>query len=155
DVLIMDEYGYMFFRDRTGDTFRWKGENVSTTELEGTLSRILSMTDVVVYGVEVPGTEGKAGMAAIVDPDHSYDLVTFAEEMKKELPAYARPIFLRLLPEVHKTSTFKFQKTELRKEGYNISVVKDKLYYLEPRRCRYLPLTEEVYKRIQLGLEKL
>ncbi|KAL8174687.1 UNVERIFIED_CONTAM: hypothetical protein K2H54_051373 [Gekko kuhli] len=155
DVLIMDEFGYMFFRDRTGDTFRWKGENVSTTELEGTLSRILSMTDVVVYGVEVPGMEGKAGMAAIVDPDHSYDLVAFAEEMKKELPAYARPIFLRLLPEVHKTSTFKFQKTELRKEGYNISVVKDKLYYLEPRQCRYLPLTEEVYKRIQLGLEKL
>ncbi|XP_048368121.1 long-chain fatty acid transport protein 4-like [Sphaerodactylus townsendi] len=101
------------------------------------------------------GTEGKAGMAAIVDPNHSYDLVAFADEMKKQLPAYARPIFLRLLSEVHKTSTFKFQKTELRKEGYEISAVKDKLYYLEPRQCRYLPLTEEVYKRIQLGLEKL
>lgn len=55
DVLVMDKYGYMYFRDRTGDTFRWKGENVSTTEVEGTLSRILNLTDVVVYGVEVPG----------------------------------------------------------------------------------------------------
>lgn len=56
DVLVMDKYGYMYFRDRTGDTFRWKGENVSTTEVEGTLSRILNLTDVVVYGVEIPGS---------------------------------------------------------------------------------------------------
>lgn len=155
DVLVMDEFGYLFFRDRTGDTFRWKGENVSTTEVEGTLSRILNMTDVVVYGVEVPGTEGKAGMAAVVDPDHSCDLESFAEEMKKALPVYARPVFLRLLSEVHKTSTFKFQKTDLRKEGYDPSMVKDKLYYLAPRQCRYLPLNEDVFKRIQLGQEKL
>ncbi|CAI5794436.1 long-chain fatty acid transport protein 4 [Podarcis lilfordi] len=155
DVLIMDELGYMFFRDRTGDTFRWKGENVSTTEVEGMLSRILNMTDVVVYGVEVPGTEGKAGMAAVVDPDHSCDLESFAEEMKKALPAYARPVFLRLLSEVHKTSTFKFQKMDLRKEGYDPNVVKDKLYFLEPRQCRYLPLNEDIFKRIQSGQMKL
>ncbi|KAH0615572.1 hypothetical protein JD844_005013 [Phrynosoma platyrhinos] len=138
DVLVMDELGYMYFRDRTGDTFRWKGENVSTTEVEGTLS-----------------TEGKAGMAAIVDPDNSCDLVHFAEEMKKALPAYARPIFLRLLSEVNKTSTFKFQKMDLRKEGYDPNVVKDKLYFLEPRQCRYLPLDEEAFKRIQSGQAKL
>ncbi|XP_063000535.1 long-chain fatty acid transport protein 4 [Elgaria multicarinata webbii] len=155
DVLIMDELGYMYFRDRTGDTFRWKGENVSTTEVEGTLSRILNMTDVVVYGVEVPGTEGKAGMAAIVDPDHSCNLEIFADEMKKALPAYARPIFLRLLSKVHKTSTFKFQKMDLRKEGYDPNVVKDRLYILESRQCRYSPLTEEVFKRIQSGQAKL
>lgn len=58
DVLVMDELGYLYFRDRTGDTFRWKGENVSTTEVEGTLSRLLDMADVAVYGVEVPGKEG-------------------------------------------------------------------------------------------------
>uniref|UniRef100_A0A8C0G5C0 Arachidonate--CoA ligase n=1 Tax=Chelonoidis abingdonii TaxID=106734 RepID=A0A8C0G5C0_CHEAB len=103
DVLVMDEYGYMYFRDRTGDTFRWKGENVSTTEVEGTLSRILHMTDVVVYGVEVPGTEGKAGMAAIADPKNSCNLESFANELKKALPLYAWPVFLRVLPEVHKT----------------------------------------------------
>ncbi|XP_053138290.1 long-chain fatty acid transport protein 4 [Hemicordylus capensis] len=155
DVLVMDELGYMYFRDRTGDTFRWKGENVSTTEVEGTLSRILNMTDVVVYGVEVPGTEGKAGMAAVVDPDNSCDLESFAEEMRKALPVFARPVFLRMLSEVHKTSTFKFQKMDLRKEGYDPSVVKDRLYYLAPRQCRYLPLNEEVFKRIKAGQEKL
>nr|XP_003229743.3 PREDICTED: long-chain fatty acid transport protein 4 [Anolis carolinensis] len=155
DVLVMDELGYMYFRDRTGDTFRWKGENVSTTEVEGTLSRLLSMTDVVVYGVEVPGAEGKAGMAAIVDPDHTCDLERFAEDMKKALPAYARPIFLRLVLELNKTSTFKFQKMDLRKEGYDPNVVKDRLYYLEPRLGRYLPLDLEAYRRIQSGQAKL
>ncbi|MEQ2181753.1 hypothetical protein GOODEAATRI_014746 [Goodea atripinnis] len=95
----MDKYGHMYFKDRTGDTFRWKGENVSTTEVEGTLSRLLDMKDVVVYGVEIPGAEGKAGMAAIADPSQSTDLETFFKDMEKVLPPYARPVFLRFLPE--------------------------------------------------------
>lgn len=134
DVLVMDELGYLYFRDRTGDTFRWKGENVSTTEVEGTLSRLLDMADVAVYGVEVPGicavvgaatrgweaplggtaspsrsvlpppgTEGRAGMAAVAHPAGSCDLEHFAQLLEKELPLYARPIFLRFLPELHKT----------------------------------------------------
>lgn len=137
DVLIMDEYGHMYFKDRTGDTYRWKGENVSTTEVEGTLSRLLDMKDVVVYGVEVPGkhtfvrpclfsgapppsnqtlwfrsvcpgAEGKAGMAAIADPALSSDLEKLVRDMEKVLPPYARPVFLRFLPEVHKTGTVPF-----------------------------------------------
>uniref|UniRef100_A0A8C8RRJ3 Arachidonate--CoA ligase n=1 Tax=Pelusios castaneus TaxID=367368 RepID=A0A8C8RRJ3_9SAUR len=155
DVLVMDEYGYMYFRDRTGDTFRWKGENVSTTEVEGTLSRILSMTDVVVYGVEVPGTEGKAGMAAIADPKNSCNLESFANELKKSLPLYARPVFLRMLPEVNKTSTYKFQKTELRREGFDPTVVKDRLYFLDSRQGCYLPLDVEAFRRIQSAQQKL
>lgn len=133
DVLVMDELGYLYFRDRTGDTFRWKGENVSTTEVEGTLSRLLDMADVAVYGVEVPGisvwevpgmcgevppasaascslstllpsgTEGRAGMAAVANPAGSCDLERFAQRLEKELPLYARPIFLRFLLELHKT----------------------------------------------------
>lgn len=128
----MDELGYLYFRDRTGDTFRWKGENVSTTEVEGILSRLLDMADVAVYGVAVPGicvggaslcgevppggtasrslstllpsgTEGRAGMAAVANPAGSCDLEHFAQLLEKELPLYARPIFLRLLPELHKT----------------------------------------------------
>ncbi|MEE6505623.1 hypothetical protein FKM82_005593 [Ascaphus truei] len=117
DVLVMDEFGYMYFRDRTGDTFRWKGENVSTTEVEGTLSRLLGQADVVVYGVEVPGTEGRAGMAAIADPYHTCDLEKFSRDLKKALPGYAHPVFLRLLAAVSKTGTYKFQKTEMRKES--------------------------------------
>ncbi|KFO82431.1 Long-chain fatty acid transport protein 4 [Cuculus canorus] len=147
DVLVMDKYGYMYFRDRTGDTFRWKGENVSTTEVEGTLSRILNLTDVVVYGVEVPGIEGKAGMAAIADPENSCDLERFANELKKALPLYARPVFLRFLHEV--------SKTNLRKQGFDPALVKDKLYFLDSRQGRYLPLDQAAFNRIQSGEQKL
>lgn len=155
DVLVMDELGYLYFRDRTGDTFRWKGENVSTTEVEGTLSRLLQMADVAVYGVEVPGAEGRAGMAAVASPTSNCDLESFAQTLKKELPLYARPIFLRFLPELHKTGTFKFQKTELRKEGFDPSVVKDPLFYLDARTGCYVVLDQEAYTRIQAGEEKL
>ncbi|OPJ67843.1 long-chain fatty acid transport protein 4 isoform A [Patagioenas fasciata monilis] len=155
DVLVMDKYGYMYFRDRTGDTFRWKGENVSTTEVEGTLSRILHLIDVVVYGVEIPGIEGKAGMAAIADPENSCNLEVFASELKKALPLYARPVFLRFLHEVSKTSTYKFQKVELRKQGFNPAQVKDRLYYLDSRQGHYLPLDQAAFDRIQSGQQKL
>uniref|UniRef100_A0A4X1TVJ0 long-chain-fatty-acid--CoA ligase n=2 Tax=Sus scrofa TaxID=9823 RepID=A0A4X1TVJ0_PIG len=155
DVLVMDELGYLYFRDRTGDTFRWKGENVSTTEVEGTLSRLLNMADVAVYGVEVPGTEGRAGMAAVANPTGSCDLERLAQLLEKELPLYARPIFLRLLPELHKTGTFKLQKTDLRKEGFDPAVVKDPLFYLDARKGRYVPLDREAYTLIQAGEVKL
>ncbi|XP_060156335.1 long-chain fatty acid transport protein 4 isoform X1 [Globicephala melas] len=155
DVLVMDELGYLYFRDRTGDTFRWKGENVSTTEVEGALSRLLAMADVAVYGVEVPGTEGRAGMAAVANPSGSCDLERLAQLLEKELPLYARPIFLRFLPELHKTGTFKLQKTDLRKEGFDLTVVKDPLFYLDVRKGRYVPLDREAYTRIQAGEEKL
>ncbi|KAL0965844.1 hypothetical protein UPYG_G00286490 [Umbra pygmaea] len=155
DVLIMDQFGYMYFKDRTGDTFRWKGENVSTTEVEGTLSRLLDMKDVVVYGVEVPGAEGKAGMAAIADPVRSTDLEKFGKDLEKALPPYARPVFLRFLNEVNKTGTYKFQKTEMRREGFNPSAVSDKLYFLEPSRGRYVEMHKELYSNIVSGKQKL
>uniref|UniRef100_A0A8C0X2J8 Arachidonate--CoA ligase n=1 Tax=Castor canadensis TaxID=51338 RepID=A0A8C0X2J8_CASCN len=113
DVLVMDELGYMYFRDRSGDTFRWRGENVSTTEVEGVLSRLLGQTDVAVYGVAVPGNGGKAGMAAIADPHSQLDPDSMYQELQKVLAPYARPIFLRLLPQVDTTGTFKIQKTRL------------------------------------------
>uniref|UniRef100_A0A671MRG5 Very long-chain fatty acid transport protein n=1 Tax=Sinocyclocheilus anshuiensis TaxID=1608454 RepID=A0A671MRG5_9TELE len=155
DVLVMDDYGYMYFKDRTGDTFRWKGENVSTTEVEGTLSRLLDMKDVVVYGVEVPGAEGKAGMAAIADPDHSTDLAKFSRDLEKALPPYARPVFLRFLPEVNKTGTFKFQKTDMRREGFDPSVVSDKLYFLDCTKGQYVELNVELHRSIVSGKQKL
>uniref|UniRef100_A0A3B4E4L2 Arachidonate--CoA ligase n=1 Tax=Pygocentrus nattereri TaxID=42514 RepID=A0A3B4E4L2_PYGNA len=155
DVLVMDEYGYMYFKDRTGDTFRWKGENVSTTEVEGTLSRLLEMKDVVVYGVEVPGAEGKAGMAAIADPDNTTDLERFSRELEKALPVYARPVFLRFLPEVNKTGTFKFQKMDLRREGFDPSVVSDRLCFLDCSKGRYVELDAELHRSIVSGKQKL
>ncbi|XP_064416736.1 long-chain fatty acid transport protein 1 [Latimeria chalumnae] len=151
DVLVMDELGYMYFKDRSGDTFRWRGENVSTTEVEGTLSHILNQTDVAVYGVEVPGVEGKAGMAAIADPDGKINLNHLYQELQKVLPPYARPVFLRLLPTVDTTSTFKIQKTRVRKEGFDPRQTSDKLFLLHGKLDCYVPLDEDLWNAIQTG----
>ncbi|XP_037399749.1 long-chain fatty acid transport protein 1b [Pygocentrus nattereri] len=155
DLMVMDELGYMYFRDRSGDTFRWRGENVSTTEVEGVLSSLLNQTDVAVYGVSVPGVEGKAGMAAIADSTGSFDCETFLQEVQKSLPSYACPVFLRLSPEVDTTGTFKIQKTRLQKEGFDPRLSNDRFYFLNGRARRYEPLTEELYNSIQEGRASL
>ncbi|KFP04736.1 Long-chain fatty acid transport protein 1, partial [Calypte anna] len=151
DVLVMDELGYMYFKDRSGDTFRWRGENVSTTEVEGTLSHILNQTDVAVYGVEIPGVEGKAGMAAIADPKARLSPNVLYQELQKVLPPYARPVFLRLLPQVDTTGTFKIQKTRLQREGFNPQQTSDRLYFLDLKLGQYVPLDEHLYGRICSG----
>ncbi|NXN95684.1 S27A1 protein, partial [Rhinopomastus cyanomelas] len=151
DLLVMDDLGYLYFRDRSGDTFRWRGENVSTTEVEGTLSRILNQTDVAVYGVEVPGVEGRAGMAAIADPKARVNLTVLYQELQKVLPPYARPLFLRLLPHVDTTGTFKIQKTRLQREGFDPGRSCDRLFFLDARQGRYVPLDQSLYQRISAG----
>ncbi|XP_059774112.1 long-chain fatty acid transport protein 1 isoform X1 [Balaenoptera ricei] len=151
DVLVMDDLGYMYFRDRSGDTFRWRGENVSTTEVEGVLSRLLGQTDVAVYGVAVPGVEGKAGMAAIADPHGQLSPNALYQELQKVLAPYARPIFLRLLPQVDTTGTFKIQKTRLQHEGFDPRQTSDRLFFLDLKQGHYLPLDQGVYTRICSG----
>jgi len=99
----MDDFGYLYFKDRTGDTFRWKGENVSTTEVESIISTHCDYKDAVVYGVKVPNTEGRAGMVAIADEIQNLDLHRLANGLKKSLPHYARPLFLRIMDSVDVT----------------------------------------------------
>ncbi|XP_054460672.1 long-chain fatty acid transport protein 1-like [Anoplopoma fimbria] len=151
DMLVMDEYGYIYFRDRSGDTFRWRGENVSTTEVEGVLSRLLGNTVVAVYGASVPGVEGKAGMAAIAHAGGQFDLDAFFIAVQKALPSYARPVFLRLMPSVDTTGTFKIQKTRLQKEGYKPQDSSEKIYFLNSRAGRYEAVTDELYNAIMEG----
>ncbi|XP_054891687.1 long-chain fatty acid transport protein 1a isoform X1 [Poeciliopsis prolifica] len=151
DVLMMDELGYMYFRDRSGDTFRWRGENVSTTEVEGILSNVLDQTDVAVYGVAVPGVEGKAGMAAIADATGKFDCDSFLQKIQRSLPTYARPVFLRVSPQVDTTGTFKIQKTRLQKEGFDPRLTTDQIYFLNGRAARYVPVDEELYNSIVGG----
>ncbi|EHB05370.1 Long-chain fatty acid transport protein 1 [Heterocephalus glaber] len=187
DVLVMDELGYMYFRDRSGDTFRWRGENVSATEVEGVLSRLLGQLDVAVYGVAVPGklgsrgvtlgaavpagpardsevqdchcavqnphtrVEGRAGMAAIADPHGQLDPNCMYQELQKVLAPYARPIFLRLLPQVDTTGTFKIQKTRLQREGFDLRQTSDRLVFLDLKQGHYLPLDEAVHAQICSG----
>lgn len=103
DLMVFDSNGYVYFCDRLGDTYRWRGENVSTIEVENVISRRLDSREVVVYGVEVNGQEGRAGMAAINCRVEDIDLKQLSDGLKRDLPAYARPIFLRFVNEFEHT----------------------------------------------------
>lgn len=151
DLVVRDEYGYIYFHDRTGDTFRWHGENVSTTEVESVISKALGLRDVVVYGVTVPGTEGRAGMAAVVDPESKISFETLAQSLKQLLPSYAIPVFLRIVHKVEVTGTFKLQKSTLKKEGFDIGIIEDKLFYFDPKAIMYFALDESKYEKIIRG----
>jgi fatty-acyl-CoA synthase len=128
--------GYVFFVDRIGDTFRWKSENVSTTEVSETVSTFPGVQEVNVVGVEVPGKDGRACMAAMVIEGgpaaaDRFDFKGLLALCKKDLPSYAVPIFLRMLPEVEITGTFKHRKVEVRKEGIDLDKATDPIYWLK------------------------
>jgi len=148
DLLYADEFGWMYFVDRMGDTFRWKGENVSTVEVESVISSVLEQVDSVVYGVDVPGMEGKAGMAAIVEDGSKFDLESFLTRLKAELPPYAIPLFLRLVNTIDITGTFKFRKLDLVRDGFNPSNVADPLYFYNASQGRYVKLDQGLYDDI-------
>ena len=120
DLMRRDAAGYYYFVDRLGDTFRWKGENVSTTEVAAVLQSFPGVIDAAVYGVAVPGTEGKAGMAALV-VDGSVSLARLRTHLAQHLPAYARPLFVRLCAALDATGTFRLRKASLEREGYAAS----------------------------------
>lgn len=150
DILVMDDFGNFYFRDRSGDTFRWKGENVSTTEVEATISNVVDLADVCVYGVEIPGTEGKAGMAAVANLE--VDLVKLNRNLQEMLPSYARPIFIKLVQSLTVTGTAKFQKTALKKAGYDPSLKEnDRVYVLHPSTRQYEPVDAGTYQEIRNG----
>lgn len=141
------------FIDRLGDTFRWKGENVSTTQVENSISNYEKITAAVVYGVEIPNTNGRAGMAAItlhegeqLDPQ---DLAKMYSEFKNELPAYAIPVFLRIQPAIETTGTFKYQKNKLKEQGFNIQETDEKILVLLPGANAYCELTSEIQENIK------
>lgn len=150
DLLVSDEYGNLYFKDRTGDTFRWKGENVSTSEVEAQVSNVAGYRDTVVYGVEIPHNEGRAGMAAILDVDQTIDLDALSMGLKSVLPAYARPQIIRLLSKVDMTGTFKLKKLDLQKEGFDPTKIGDSLYYLSSN-GKYCRLDKAVYEQILNG----
>ncbi|KAJ0171623.1 hypothetical protein K1T71_013173 [Dendrolimus kikuchii] len=155
DILVMDHFGYFYFKDRTGDTFRWRGENVSTTEVEGVISSLIGLKDAVVYGVSIPNLEGKAGMVAIADPEKKLDLTLLAKGLRTSLPVYARPLFVRILPEPPLTATFKLKKKELIEQGYKPSSHSDPMYFLDQKSGEYVPLTQKLYDDLLLGTIRL
>jgi acyl-CoA synthetase (AMP-forming)/AMP-acid ligase II len=152
DLLSRDTKGYYRFVDRIGDTFRWKGENCSTTEVTEVVSVFPGVEEANVYGVLIPNNQdGRAPCAAITVVDgekgNKLDLKGLLAHVKKNLPSYAVPLFIRLTPAIAVTATMKHQKGELRSEGIDISKVKDPLFYLNGQEG-YVPLTPQVYAKI-------
>jgi len=150
DLMRKDEMGFFYFVDRVGDTFRWKGENVATSEVAEAICAFPGVKHANVYGVAIPGTEGRAGMATMVTADDT-DLVEFRKYLIGRLPAYARPIFLRIRDEVEVTGTFKYSKAELARQGYDPSRSADIIYFDEPGSQKYVRLDNAGYNRIQSG----
>ena len=147
----MDASGFYYFVDRIGDTFRWKGENVATSEVAAAIMAFSSITEANVYGVRVPGAEGAAGMAAIV-PDGSLDVAALRAHLAQRLPAYARPKFLRVAKELATTSTFKHTKNDLQRDGFDPAATSDAIYFDDPASDAFVRLDQALYERIKAGV---
>jgi citronellyl-CoA synthetase len=152
---LMRDMGFRHaqFVDRLGDTFRWKGENVSTTQVEAVLDGVAEVSETVVYGVEVANTNGRAGMACIrlACAPEDFDFQALLTHLRQELPAYAVPLFLRLSVEMETTGTFKHKKAPLKEQAYDLERCSDPLYAWLPGSDRYVPLTRELQVAIAAG----
>lgn len=150
DLMRKDAQGFFYFVDRVGDTFRWKGENVSTGEVTAVVTSCPGITDAAVYGVTVPGTDGRAGMAAIV-VNAEFDLAAFRLHVAAQLPEYARPVFLRIVSAIEITGTFKLRKQELATEGFDRAKIGDPLYCDDRQQQSYVSLDASLYERLVTG----
>jgi fatty-acyl-CoA synthase len=156
DMLRMDRTRRLFFVDRMGDSFRWKGENISTNEVQEQLSSWPAAAETNVYGVNVNGTEGRAGMASVVLKEGSaFDPSAFKQHVDSSLPPYARPLFVRVRTELEKTSTFKLKKDVLRDEGFDPHKVSDPVYFRDPASGDYTAMTEQLYADVVNGKLRL
>jgi fatty-acyl-CoA synthase len=147
DLMRRDERGYFYFFDRIGDTFRWKGENVSTAEVSEVVGVCPGIIEAIVYGVAIPKRDGRAGMAAVVI-GREFNLGAFREHLVRCLPEYARPLFLRIRSQLDITATFKQMKSDLIREGFDPSATADAIYFNDPGREAFVCIDTSVYKRI-------
>ncbi len=154
DLMRQDKDGYFYFVDRIGDTFRWKGENVSTTEVAEAVSRYPGVAEANVYGVKIDRLDGRAGMAAIT-PGDDFKLDGLRDFLVRELPTYARPIFIRLQPAIETTGTFKYRKVDLVRDGFDPAKIEHEIYFDDPNTHSYARITPELYQQIQAGAFKL
>jgi fatty-acyl-CoA synthase len=154
DLMRKDRKGFYYFVDRAGDTFRWKGENVATLEVEAALCGCPGVNEANVYGVAIPGTDGRAGMAALV-VDSSFDLAALSLHLRDHLPAFARPLFLRLSGQMAVTATFKHQKQILVRQGYDPTLVHDPLYLYDATRSGFVAMDMSLHSKIASGALRL
>lgn len=154
DLLRLDSEGFFYFVDRIGDTFRWKGENVSTSEVAEVITAATGIEEVNVYGVSISGTDGRAGMAALVT-NGDFDIDVLSGLVEEGLASYARPIFVRILPQLEVTGTFKHRKLDLVREGFDPARLPDRLFFRDPDKRRYVPLDASAFRRIESGQIRL
>jgi len=150
DLMRRDESGFFYFVDRIGDTFRRKGENVATSEVAETICAFPGMLHANVYGVSIPGSDGRVGMAAVV-PSTEIDLTKFRKHVASLLPAYARPVFLRICKQAALTGTFKYSKTELIRQAFDPRACTDPVYFDSHESDSYVSLDRVLYQRICQG----
>ncbi len=154
DLMRRDARGFYYFVDRVGETYRWKGENVSTAEVLSVLTTLPGVLEGVVYGVKLAGADGRAGMAALV-VGANFELAHFRAALAARLPPYARPVFLRLLPRLEATGTFKPRKQDLLRDGYDPAAVVDPLYVDDARSATYRRIDADLYAQIAAGSLRL
>ncbi|XP_053479784.1 solute carrier family 27 member 2a [Ictalurus furcatus] len=156
DLMKVDQQGFVYFQDRIGDTFRWKGENVATTEVADILIMLDFIEEANVYGVKVPGHEGRIGMAAIkLKEGLDFDSSVAYKHIESYLPMYARPRFIRIQEMLDTTGTYKQMKMKLSEEGFDPGAIQDKLYFLDDRKKTYVTMTEDIFNSISNGQLRL
>ncbi|CEI89094.1 Putative Very-long-chain acyl-synthetase family protein [Rhizopus microsporus] len=152
----MDKDGFYYFGDRVGDTFRWKSENVATTEVAQAIGVYPGIAEANVYGVTVPNHDGRAGMAALVLKEGvSLDFKELYQYLRQKLPKYAIPVFIRFVPAMDLTGTFKQQKVQFRNQGIDLTQIPESepVYWL--KEDTYVPFTLDDYAKIDVGKVKL
>lgn len=150
DLLQNIGFKHARFVDRIGDTFRWKGENVATAEVEAILKQLASVETCAAYGVQIPNNDGRAGMVTLViSKDEVFDLDQVTKQLQKELPKYAIPIFIRLKEKIDFTHTHKIKKFNLKKESYNCD---DKVYVMLPKSNTYTLIDRKILSDIREGI---
>jgi fatty-acyl-CoA synthase len=154
DLMRIDDKGFFHFVDRIGDTFRWKGENVATSEVNDAMRDFTGVVDATTYGVSIPGADGRAGMSAIV-VNEGFDITALPAHLAQRLPAYARPVFIRISRELDATETFKQKKGDLSREGFDPTAISDPLFMLDSKSGAYLPLDAEAHASILNGSTRL
>jgi fatty-acyl-CoA synthase len=150
DLMKKDENGYFYFIDRVGDTYRWKGENVATSEVSEAITTFPGIKEANVYGVAIAGRDGRVGMAALV-VDGNLDLAALRAHVVGQLPEYARPLFLRIQSEIDVTGTFKQKKLDLVRQGFDPSGTTDPIYFNDPASQSFVRLDKDLYDRLQAG----
>ena len=152
DLVVLQPHGHIQFGDRIGDTFRWQGENVATTEVEGVIMKWPEIEDAVVYGVQVPGRDGRCGMLYLtLNEADKLDFEGLIKHMRDNLPGYAVPRFIRIGAKVDVTGTFKFQKAKLKREAYDFDTLEDKIYLVARDEASSQPMSDALRDQINSG----